>query len=190
MSRTLRAVLPAAVLLALGAAGCGAHPAAPAPAPQPSATVTKPTAVQISASASAAAAAAASASSYAAALARSDSASAAAASAAAAVSAAAAARAAALADTIEFVVTGSFADVTYGPAGSDLTGSVPMDVRQKIPSAVPVYYAISAQLQGGGSGFLHDQGRRPGDQPGDCPGRLQYRPVRDRRGPDRRLAGR
>ncbi len=48
-------------------------------------------------------------------------------------------------------MTGSFADVTYGPAGSDLTGSVPMDVRQRIPSAVPIYYAISAQRQGSGS---------------------------------------
>jgi hypothetical protein len=134
-------------------AGCGASGTvgAGSPAPQPSVTTTKPTAAQISASASAAAAAAALASSSAAVLARSGSASAAAASAAAAASSAAAARAAALADTVEFAVTGTFADVTYGPAGSDLTGSVPMDVRQRIPSDAPIYYAISAQLQGTGS---------------------------------------
>ena len=48
-----------------------------------------------------------------------------------------------------YVVNGSPADVTYGPAGSDLSGSVPMRVTQ--PLGTPDYYAISAQLQGGGT---------------------------------------
>lgn len=50
--------------------------------------------------------------------------------------------------TVTYVVTGSSADVTYGPAGSDLSGSVPMDVTATLGS--PSYYAINAQLQGGG----------------------------------------
>lgn len=54
-------------------------------------------------------------------------------------------------DTVTFVVSGdASADVTYGPAGSDLEGSVPMDKTMTIPAEVPEYYAISAQLQGGG----------------------------------------
>jgi hypothetical protein len=53
-----------------------------------------------------------------------------------------------LAHTVTYIVTGSPADVTYGPSGSDLQGYVPMDVNA--PLGNPVYYAISAQLQGGG----------------------------------------
>jgi hypothetical protein len=51
--------------------------------------------------------------------------------------------------TVTYVVTGSPADVTYGPAGTDLAGTVPMD--QTAPLGNPLYYAISAQLQGGGA---------------------------------------
>jgi hypothetical protein len=52
--------------------------------------------------------------------------------------------------TITYVVTGTpGADVTYGPAGSDFQGSVPMSVTKTLHS--PQYYAIDAQLQGGGS---------------------------------------
>jgi hypothetical protein len=50
---------------------------------------------------------------------------------------------------VTYVVTGSPADVTYGPAGSDLNGDVPMHVTKKLKH--PAFYAISAQLQGGGS---------------------------------------
>ena len=53
------------------------------------------------------------------------------------------------ADQIEFIVTGSPSDVTYGPSGTDLSGGVPMDVTQKLRN--PEYYAISAQLNGDGS---------------------------------------
>jgi hypothetical protein len=63
---------------------------------------------------------------------------------------AAKARRARLADTVEYVVTGTpGADVTYGPAGSDITGSVPMNVIARLGD--PAYYAINAQLQGGGT---------------------------------------
>lgn len=51
--------------------------------------------------------------------------------------------------TVTYDVTGSPADVTYGPAGSDLSGSVPMHVTKPLGS--PAYYAVSAQLQGGGT---------------------------------------
>jgi hypothetical protein len=51
--------------------------------------------------------------------------------------------------TLTYVVTGSPADVTYGPAGSDLTGSVPMQLTKPLGS--PVYYAVTAQLQGNGT---------------------------------------
>ena len=62
------------------------------------------------------------------------------------------AKAAPAAQMVTYVVTGSDgAQITYGPAGSDLSGSVPMHVTKHIPSSPPVYYAISAQLQGGGS---------------------------------------
>ena len=50
--------------------------------------------------------------------------------------------------TITFIVTGDRAQVTYGPAGSNLAGTVPM--RQAQPLGNPLYYAIDAQLQGGG----------------------------------------
>lgn len=55
----------------------------------------------------------------------------------------------AAAQTVTYVVTGSAADVTYGPTGSDSSGTVPMKVTQKLGS--PLYYAITAQLQGDGS---------------------------------------
>ena len=48
-----------------------------------------------------------------------------------------------------YVVTGSAADVTYGPSGSDYSGSVPMHVSK--PLGTPAYYAINAQLQGDGT---------------------------------------
>jgi hypothetical protein len=52
--------------------------------------------------------------------------------------------------TITYVVTGTpGADVTYGPAGSNYQGSVPMSVARHL--GTPQYYSISAQLQGNGS---------------------------------------
>jgi hypothetical protein len=54
-------------------------------------------------------------------------------------------------DKVTFIVSGSYASVTYGPAGSNYTGSVPMDVTETIPGQPPIYYAIDAQLQGGGT---------------------------------------
>jgi hypothetical protein len=53
--------------------------------------------------------------------------------------------------TVTYIVTGSNADVTYGPAGSDAAGKVPMHVTKTIPGTAPDYYAISAQLQGSGT---------------------------------------
>lgn len=53
--------------------------------------------------------------------------------------------------TVTYVVTGSSADVTYGTAGSDLSGSVPMHVTKNIPDKAPIYYSINAQLQGDGT---------------------------------------
>jgi hypothetical protein len=51
---------------------------------------------------------------------------------------------------VTFIVTGSGpAQVTYGPSGSDLSGSVPMDVTQ--PLRDPIFYAVNAQLQGSGT---------------------------------------
>lgn len=58
---------------------------------------------------------------------------------------------AAAAATVTYVVTGSGADVTYGPEGSENSGSVPMRKTVAIPASPPGYYAVSAQLQGGGS---------------------------------------
>jgi hypothetical protein len=53
------------------------------------------------------------------------------------------------APSVTYIVTGSSsASVTYGPAGSDYNGSVPMRVSK--PLGDPAYYAINAQLQGGG----------------------------------------
>ena len=51
--------------------------------------------------------------------------------------------------TITYEVTGSPANVTYGPAGSSLSGTVPMKVTAKLGD--PLYYSLQAQLQGGGS---------------------------------------
>jgi hypothetical protein len=51
--------------------------------------------------------------------------------------------------TITYVVSGSPANVTYGPAGSNSSGQVPMKVAAALGSAQ--YYAITAQLQGAGS---------------------------------------
>jgi hypothetical protein len=52
-------------------------------------------------------------------------------------------------DTVTYIVTGtSGADVTYGPAGSDSSGNVPMNVTKPLQNAA--YYALNAQLQGGG----------------------------------------
>jgi hypothetical protein len=59
------------------------------------------------------------------------------------------AQAAAAAQTVTYVVTGSPADVTYGPAGSSLSGSVPLRVTK--PLGTPAYYSVQAQLQGSGS---------------------------------------
>ena len=55
---------------------------------------------------------------------------------------------AAVKQTVTFVVTGSQADITYGPAGTSVSGTVPMRVTK--PLANPLYYSLSAQLQGGG----------------------------------------
>lgn len=63
--------------------------------------------------------------------------------------AAAPASSAAAAQTVTYEVSGSPADVTYGPAGSNAQGSVPMDVTK--PLATPIYVAITAQLQGSGT---------------------------------------
>lgn len=52
--------------------------------------------------------------------------------------------------TITYVVTGTRggADVTFGPAGSSLSGHVPMRVTKRLGHAD--YYSIQAQLQGSG----------------------------------------
>lgn len=55
------------------------------------------------------------------------------------------------ANTITYIVTGSSANVTYGPAGSDFTGSVPMNVSAPIGNNPAAYYALDAQLNGGGT---------------------------------------
>jgi hypothetical protein len=49
---------------------------------------------------------------------------------------------------VTYVVTGSGANVTYGPAGSDYTGTAPMSVSR--PLGQPQFYSINAQLTGGG----------------------------------------
>lgn len=66
-----------------------------------------------------------------------------------AAAAAPAAKKAPTRQTVTYVVKGSPADVTYGPAGSDASGSVPMRVTRRLRN--PQYYAISAQLNGSGS---------------------------------------
>jgi hypothetical protein len=51
--------------------------------------------------------------------------------------------------TVTYIVRGTAgADVTYGPAGSDYNGAVPMKVITRLGD--PEYYAINAQLQGYG----------------------------------------
>lgn len=51
--------------------------------------------------------------------------------------------------TVTFVVTGTpGADVTYGPAGTSVSGTSPMRVTK--PLASPVYYSLQVQLQGSG----------------------------------------
>jgi hypothetical protein len=59
-----------------------------------------------------------------------------------------AAKAAAV-STLTYVVTGSPADVTYGPAGSSLSGHSGMTKTAKLGNAV--YYSVDAQLSGSGS---------------------------------------
>jgi len=52
--------------------------------------------------------------------------------------------------TVTYKVTGTrLAEVTYGPAGSNLTGHVPMSITATLGDAQ--YYALQAQLQGYGS---------------------------------------
>ena len=52
--------------------------------------------------------------------------------------------------TAPYIVRGTAgAQVTYGQTGLDFSGSVPMRVTERL--ADPEYYAINAQLQGGGS---------------------------------------
>lgn len=58
------------------------------------------------------------------------------------------AAAAAVAQTVTYVVTGSPADVTYGPAGSSLSGHTGMSKTVKLGN--PAYYSIDAQLHDGG----------------------------------------
>jgi hypothetical protein len=53
------------------------------------------------------------------------------------------------AQTITYTVTGTAGtQVTYGPAGTELTGAVPMKITGKLGD--PAYYSVTAQLQGGG----------------------------------------
>lgn len=56
---------------------------------------------------------------------------------------------AAAAQTVTYEVAGSAADVTYGPAGSNSSGTVPMHVTK--PLGTPAYYSVTAQLQGSGT---------------------------------------
>lgn len=51
--------------------------------------------------------------------------------------------------TVTYVVTGSPASVTYGPAGSSLNGQVPMSITRTLRN--PQFYSIDAQLNGGGA---------------------------------------
>ena len=52
---------------------------------------------------------------------------------------------------VEIIVAGSPANVTYGPSGSSLSGTVPLNEAGQIPDPVPAYYAINAQLKGAGA---------------------------------------
>lgn len=72
--------------------------------------------------------------------------------------------------TVTYYVAGSVADVTYGPAGSQLSGSDPM--KETVPLGDAPYYAITAQLQDyGGSvtcqigidGYVVSQATASGD---------------------------
>ena len=65
-----------------------------------------------------------------------------------AVAAPATSAVAAVKQSVTFVVTGSPADVTYGPSGTSVQGTVPMRITKPLGS--PLYYSIYAQLQGGG----------------------------------------
>lgn len=51
--------------------------------------------------------------------------------------------------TVTYIVTGSPANITYGPAGSRLTATAPMHLTARL--GTPIYYAINAQLDGSGS---------------------------------------
>jgi len=51
--------------------------------------------------------------------------------------------------TLSYIVTGDDATVTYGPSGSQNSGTVPMSVT--VPLGNASYYAINAQLNGSGS---------------------------------------
>lgn len=50
---------------------------------------------------------------------------------------------------VEFIVTGSTADVTYGDDSSNYQGHVPMDVTKTLAKGA-LYEAVTAQLNGGG----------------------------------------
>ena len=53
--------------------------------------------------------------------------------------------------TVTYVVTGSTADVTYGPIGSSNAGTSPMHKRVSLDSTDAIGYSLTAQLQGGGA---------------------------------------
>jgi hypothetical protein len=52
-------------------------------------------------------------------------------------------------DKVTYVVTGSAANVTYGPTGSDYTGTAPLSVTR--PLGQPQFYSINAQVTGNGT---------------------------------------
>jgi hypothetical protein len=52
-------------------------------------------------------------------------------------------------EKVTYVVTGSNANVTYGPAGSNYEGTAPMSVSR--PLGQPQFYSINAQLTGDGT---------------------------------------
>lgn len=56
----------------------------------------------------------------------------------------------AAASKITYRVTGSAADVQYGPAGSNYQAKVPLNETGRIGARPAAYYAITAQLNGGG----------------------------------------
>jgi len=73
--------------------------------------------------------------------------------------------------TVTVIVAGDPADVSYGPAGSDFSGTVPMEETAVIPATPPAYYAVTAQLDGSGAvsceievdGKVISQGTAAGD---------------------------